>query len=268
MGYKIQYALCSHIGKIRTVNQDNFYCDDLYMNEGRDKQPPISGYLHKKDTALVGVFDGMGGEQCGEIASLIAARYAAGYSIGKDTVDDLLLFCRNANRKICNYADDNRISSMGTTAAVLAFSKKDIVLCNVGDSKIFRVADKKIEQISQDHYASVPYTRKPLLSQNLGIPESEMIIEPYVAIGQYNNEDIYLICSDGLTDMVSTDEILSIILNSEFEESVHILQDKALENGGRDNITIILCKIQEEKNTFGRWIANKVFGDRRGTENG
>ena len=67
---------------------------------------------------------------------------------------------------------------MGTTAAILVFGKREIGLCNIGDSKIFRFAQNRLEQISVDHYAVGVYGRKPPLSQNLGIPEKELLIDP------------------------------------------------------------------------------------------
>jgi protein phosphatase len=196
--------------------------------------------------SLLGVFDGLGGEECGEIASLLAAKCATNIVLSKKPTDTLLQFCKEANDKICEYAADNNIISMGTTAAILAFAKNKIALCNIGDSKIFRFADEKLQQISIDHYAVTKSEKKPPLSQNLGIPTSEMIIEPYIAVGQYNDGDIYLLCSDGLTDMVSIEEIKEILLKIEFDKAVNRLLEKALENGGKDNITIILCRVEKD----------------------
>lgn len=96
---------------------------------------------------------------------------------------------------------------------------------------------------------------KPPLTQNLGIKEDELIISPYTATGEYHNHDIYLICSDGLTDMVSNEEIEYILNSSQKENSADLLLQKALENGGKDNITLILMYIRKEnKNIVGRII--------------
>jgi protein phosphatase len=162
-------------------------------------------------------------------------------------VDELLGFCKEANNKICQYGIENDVESMGTTAALLAFTKNEIFLCNIGDSKIFRFADEKLEQISVDHYIKTAYGKKPPLSQNLGIPESELAIAPYFAKGHYNDGDIYLLCSDGLTDMVTVTEIRQILIESTFEDIATKLLKKALQNGGKDNITIIVCKVKREK---------------------
>lgn len=256
MNYKIRYSCWSHVGKRRSTNQDNFICDGKYLKESNESFLfPLTGCFTPNSSALLGVFDGMGGEEHGEIASLIASQCASKVSVGENPTESLLSFCRDANEKICKYTDENDLFSMGTTAALLAFSDKEIALCNIGDSKIFRFADRELEQISVDHYSVAVYGHKPPLSQNLGIPETEMIIDPYVARGQYNDGDVYLICSDGLTDMVTADNITQILLETEFSNTVNILLKTALENGGKDNITIILCRVEREK----RSVFHRIF---------
>lgn len=186
----------------------------------------------------------MGGEERGEVASYIAAKNAAALEIGKDAVTDLSKFCNKTNIDICNYASENEVSAMGTTAAMLAFTDRGITLCNIGDSRIFRFCDGVLEQISTDHITTAAFGVKPPLSQNLGIPPTELIIEPYFAQGLYNDGDIYLICSDGLTDMVTTEQIAEVLASKSIGETCTELLEKALANGGRDNTTIILCKIE------------------------
>lgn len=205
---------------------------------------PLSGYVSTTTPTIFGIFDGMGGEECGEMASFIAAKKASTTVIGEDTIADISNYCFETNEEICRYAQENSITSMGTTAALLVFANTGIVLCNIGDSKIFRFSKGIIEQISQDHITVSSYRTKPPLSQNLGIPTSELIIEPYFALGEYINNDVYLICSDGLTDMLPLDEIKSILKDTTFDETVQKLLDKAIENGGKDNISIIVCKIE------------------------
>ncbi len=245
MQYKIHYSCLSHIGNVRSMNQDNFICDGHYMD--MDDMPiafPLCGTKTSKDRSVFGVFDGMGGEECGEIASYIASKTAAAIEIGKNAATDLSQFCCKANADICDYATLHEVSAMGTTAAMLAFTDKQVVLCNIGDSKIFRLCDGALEQISKDHVAVSAFGVKPPLSQNLGIPPDELVIEPYLARGAYNDGDVYLICSDGLTDMVSAAEIAEVLISKPIEEATTLLLDKALSNGGKDNITIILCKIE------------------------
>ena len=207
---------------------------------------PLAGSVSADTSPIFGIFDGMGGEEHGEIASYIAAESASRLSVGEDAPSDLHEYCMDANEEICRYADTHGIFSMGTTAAMLVFAKKDIVLCNIGDSKIFYFSDGKLEQISQDHVGIAVCGKKPPLSQNLGIPPTEMVIEPYISRGKYNSGDIFLISSDGLTDMVSLEQIRETLKEAPFEKSAGKLLEKALQNGGKDNISIIVCKIDRE----------------------
>ena len=215
------------------------------MKAGEDSPcMTLTGYISLEKYNIVGIFDGMGGEECGEVAALIAAEEASKLTVDKEPVNELLNFCKRANERICSYQQEHGVLAMGTTAALLAFTKKEIGLCNIGDTKIFRFADGSLEQLSADHYGAAVHGRKPPLSQNLGIPPSLIVIDPYVARGVYNKGDIYLLCSDGLTDMVELDAVKTILVEKQFEKAAEELVNKALENGGKDNVTVILCRVE------------------------
>lgn len=249
MRYEISYSCTSHTGNLRSINQDNFICNKQYMNsDASGVTLPLSGNVISATPTLFGVFDGLGGEECGEIASYIAAKNASCFTPHKDSIASLKSLCEVANDEICRYMKDNLISSMGTTAAMLLFDKKNITVCNIGDSKVFYISDKKIRQVSFDHVSPTVYGKKPPLFQSLGISRDEMVIEPYFCKGEYISGDKYLICSDGLTDMVGIDEIKNIINEKSINNATSSLLEKALENGGRDNITIILLEIKQKKN--------------------
>ena len=111
---------------------------------------PLAGNVSSKSASIFGVFDGMGGEECGEIASYIAAKNASALEIKNNAVAELSQFCQKTNTDICDYVNKQELSAMGTTAAVLAFTQKGVTLCNIGDSKIFRFCDSVLEQISKD----------------------------------------------------------------------------------------------------------------------
>ncbi len=243
MSYNIRYCCITHRGKRRSNNEDNFMCDGRFSRPDNVEPLRFNGVLSSKNNPLCAVFDGMGGEECGEIASYIAAQIAAKYSF-ENPVDGLKGFCFDANSQICKYMTENGISSMGTTAAMLLFNPKSIYLCNVGDSRVYRLYKNELQQISKDHVISVPGKSKPYLSQNLGIPETEIILEPYLAAGNSYAGDIYLICSDGVTDMISNSDIKRIIKDNDLDSAADLLLNTALENGGKDNITLILCKIE------------------------
>ncbi|HAJ73363.1 MAG TPA: serine/threonine-protein phosphatase [Lachnospiraceae bacterium] len=257
MKYDIEYACICNVGKRRQMNQDNFICNGIIRKENETIRYPLTGCLKTGEKRVFGVFDGMGGEQKGEQASLIAAMEALFIKETEQPVKELERFCTQANKAICEYADENNIYSTGTTAALLMFCEKEIALCNIGDSKIFRWSMGKMSQISVDHSMPSPFGGKAPLSQNLGIPEDEMLIEPYVAIGKYHNKDIYLICSDGLTDMVPEPAIAKILSSGDIRTAVEKLEKAALDNGGKDNLTIILCKVKWQRPKF-----SDIFGSK------
>ena len=250
MGWMVEYCGVSNIGKYRRTNQDNMVLLNCYMDmKNNEAVGPVQGEVRAGGSAVFAVFDGMGGEERGEMASFIAADRMARRKewTGKEWAGDgrdLTPFCLEANKNICLYAEANQIHSMGTTAAILKFGTKQIWLCNVGDSRIYRFANGTLQQISHDHVDIGFYGRKPPLSQNLGIPEEEFIIEPFEATGSYEDGDRYLICSDGLTDMVTEEEIAQTLADDPTDGAVDTLLRLALEHGGRDNITMILCRVK------------------------
>ncbi|MCL2227811.1 MAG: protein phosphatase 2C domain-containing protein [Oscillospiraceae bacterium] len=211
---------------------------------------PIAGITESKSYPAFAVFDGMGGEQQGEVAAFIAANsFDAIYAEGRkhDTKQFLLDACADMNKAICAHAKERRLRSSGSTAAILMFGKKDIYICNIGDSRIYQFSDNALTQISHDHSENSVKDRKPPLTQNLGIPETDFVIAPYVAKGIFANMDKYLICSDGLTDMISEEEITkTIAANSGIMKIAEALMKKALKAGGHDNITLILCEIRRK----------------------
>ncbi len=252
MKYTINYSYVSHIGNYRRSNQDNLLCEGRYLDYRNNGSIEIQqGNIISSKLPVFGVFDGMGGEECGEMAAYIAAKELSRFKFNKNVRKGLVDFCKHTNSKICRYVIENGLISMGTTAAFLKFAKDKLYICNIGDSKIFQLTDGVLHQISYDHVGPSVFGKKPPLSQNLGIPESELIISPYIATREYNEGDIYLICSDGLTDMLSVSEIEKILLEEEL--SAKELLNGALDNGGRDNITFILLHLDKIKNKFGNF---------------
>ena len=135
---------------------------------------------------------------------------------------------------------------MGTTMVALYFSGRYVYVCNIGDSRAYRLRDGEFLQISEDHVEHRPERthRKAPLTQHLGIDPEDMLIEPYIAKGELRKGDMYLLCSDGLTDMLSNLEISCLMHDStSVDECVTQLIQAALEKGGRDNITVIVCRI-------------------------
>ena len=161
------------------------------------------------------------------------------------------------NHQVCRYSEENRVGSMGTTAALLLFGAQATFACNLGDSRIYQVQDGMFRQISVDHVLDGGFYGKAPLTQYLGIPEEGMLLEPYVTRLDYTLGTRYLICSDGVTDMLSDEEIGSILaLEIPVDETAELLLERALEKGGKDNVTIVVCQVGEVRKSLLRsWLA-------------
>lgn len=263
---KKKYNACvvSNKGKIRNINEDNFFCDG-YFNRDFDKREVIyKAELSERVPFAVGVFDGMGGTQAGEAAAYIAvslmSQYCQKIQERKETFDgnDLL---NHMNQCILSEAK-KRAKTMGCTAVILAFEPERIRIYNVGDSRAYSYQDHNLRQISVDHTVENSIRRiqngikgnekgewikgtKHVLTQHLGIPEEEFIIEPAVSpVLEVKSGDIFLLSSDGLTDKVSEQKIASILDKSlKLNEKAGQLVQAAMDAGGEDNITVLLVEM-------------------------
>lgn len=244
--YFIEYACLSNRGKVRASNQDNFVClqEILPMNANEPMQM-LTGKEFPEKPLLFGVFDGMGGEEMGDAASFIAADTAAHWNIAHRalSMDSL---CREANLRIIKFSQTNSLRSCGTTAAMILFDKAGAVVLNIGDSRIYRLNKKTFTQLSTDHVLPAYQKKKPPLLQYLGISDTEIRIEPAVCEVAVVAGDTFLICSDGVTDMLCEDEIKRILKDNAPAEACSLLYDAAMNAGGRDNITGIVIGIYED----------------------
>ena len=273
MAYQIEYAYTCHIGKIRNNNEDNFWCcGDSLEAQNQGMSHIRSGYMKQSEYPLLAVFDGMGGESCGEMAAFLAAEACGEHfktakdGIRNDPEEFLNEICESMNQAICDYGRTNKINSMGTTAALLAFAEDAVYSCNLGDSRIYKSDREKFYQISQDHVLGRSLFGKAPLTQYLGMEEENLQLEPSISRQEIKIGDRFLLCSDGITDMLSDGEIADILSRDiPVAKTVEILVDRALKKGGRDNITIVLCEIMEQpRNMFRRvlnWFHRQNEGD-------
>lgn len=258
---EISYAVVTHQGKIRENNEDNFYVQGKYRADVAKNEMRFCGHT-RPEFFLAAVCDGMGGEEHGEMASLIAVetlvphRYA---ELPEAAIADI----QRANEKVCNYIMDNGGKRSGTTLAALYIDKGMAFCCNVGDSRIYRYRDGHLERLSKDHsraqhmidmgvltkeQAKTLKDRHVLL-QYLGIFPDEMIIEPWVEPSiLLAPGDIFLLCSDGLTDMLGDEEIARILeSNKGVARQADSLVNEALDAGGRDNVTVVIIRIDRRR---------------------
>lgn len=255
MNFTIHAACHSHMGLVRTNHEDNFFFNDLSLQERNiGLSAPLTFTASTAQRQILAVFDGMGGEKFGETAAFEAAKalYAAAHGMDCPGDGD---FSREAaqymNQAVWASAAAHSTSSMGTTLAMLTFREDHVFVCNLGDSRIFRLREGNLHQLSQDHtdeafLRAQGIHRRPRLTQYLGMDPEETLPEPYVNGFFLQSGDRYLICSDGLTDMLPPGDIAQAMLYADSPaQCTQALVEAALAQGGRDNITAIFCQVEE-----------------------
>lgn len=251
---KLQISAMTHPGLVRRKNEDNLCLCDLILPE--DKKEERQEKATDKP-ALLGVFDGMGGFVAGEKASFLAAETAKTAFIEKKLQkEDLVQICMDANDAICRYMDKEYIEYMGTTAAMLYFEGKKLVLCNIGDSPIYRYRSGELCRIHKEHSERslreallgevIPQSKKFKLTQYIGMPPEEIRIEPYLVEGTLQPDDYYLICSDGVSDMIDDGQIQKVMETQKIPSAItQKLITLAMDAGGKDNATVICVHVYE-----------------------
>lgn len=249
------------VGKVRQNNEDNFYLNGTYKVNTDDLR--FEKYDLVKGTGLFAVCDGMGGEEFGEFASLYAVETLGEYqsAVFSEYCDE---YIEKANNKICNLIKENNGVRSGTTLALVNIKNGKLKLCNIGDSRIYVFRNGKLIQLSEDHTKIAQMIKMGLITpeeapnhryrhaitQHLGIFPEEFIIQPYK--GEEINlqiNDIFLLCSDGLTDMLTDEEIENILSQDISSKQLsEQLVNMALNNGGKDNVTVGIIKVVEKRN--------------------
>ena len=253
----ICFAVRSHTGLVRKNNEDNFYCNGEILN-----QEIFSLDGAAKSPCIFAVCDGMGGEEHCELASRVAvkvleerAEKIKSAALSKQIDEAVQNFIYVANNKICKIMRENSFR-MGTTIALVVISNNSVKAYNIGDSRIYKFQNGILSQISEDHTIAQQKVKmglltaeqarndksKHILTRCLGVFEDEMILTPNVIPPLGVDKDLrLLLCSDGLTDMISDNQIQDgLRLNKNSKSAVNALVDLALQNGGRDNITCLI----------------------------
>lgn len=244
-------AIClTSCGRIRTHNEDNYILGGQFRAVEWDDKP-LQQYEKKikKDKNIIGVFDGMGGMARGEHASRMAAEQFVMESPDdyEDVSDFLLRQCEKANRKI-QEANAETGQESGTTAALVGFYRGRAVVCNVGDSRVYRKCGDKLERLSVDHtdgklleFLGVT-ERVPRLMQYLGQPI--LPLQPSISAVKLHRNDLFLCCTDGLHGMLTDAEISEELdVSLPLKEIAKDLMTASMDAGGGDNVTLILCRI-------------------------
>jgi serine/threonine protein phosphatase PrpC len=208
---------------------------------------------------MFAVADGMGGAKAGEVASAVAVEAVEGARESGEPVEAQLAgIVRDANRRIYDLAvaDESR-RGMGTTLTLAKVHGDEVSLAHVGDSRAYRLRDGELQQLTRDHSlvaelersgqitaeAAEHHPQRSIITRALG-PEPDVEVDTYTLAGR--EDDVFLISSDGLTSMISDDEITSILRSSgSLDESADALVRAANQSGGKDNITVILFRLGE-----------------------
>ena len=264
MRFQLHAAVRTHVGKIRDNNEDNFYLQGTIREDVARQE--MSYACTALDTRfLAAVADGMGGETAGELASLLAVQ-ALRPSIMDRAEDTARQSVTEANRAICDEIEKNGGRRMGSTLAAFYIDEGKILCCNIGDSRCYRLREGKLELLSTDHNKAgrmvemgvltpeqaARHPSRHELTQHLGIFEEEMIIEPaFCGPEALQPGDIFLLCSDGLTDMVTEADITAcLLMESSPEEKADKLVSMALEGGGKDNVTVLVVQTKGDKRSL------------------
>ena len=227
------------VGRQRTANEDSLFV-----------RPP-----------MFAVADGMGGAKAGEVASALAVEAVENApDSAEPTEEQLAAIVRSANRRIYDLAvaDETR-RGMGTTLTLVKVHDDEVTIAHVGDSRAYRMRDGTLEQLTRDHSlvaelersgqitaeAAEHHPQRSIITRALG-PEPDVEVDTYTLTGR--EDDLFLICSDGLTSMISDDEVTSILRPAgSLDEAAQELVLAANQSGGKDNITVILFRLGEDE---------------------
>ncbi len=241
----IQFGSHTSQGRIRTSNEDSFVANP--------------------ETKLLLVADGMGGHAAGEIASQLAAstinEWVTSHGAPVESAGEMLrLGALEANTRVYEaQRQDRTLAGMGSTLTALLFQGNRYYIAHVGDSRAYRLRDGSLEQLTRDHslvwhlYENgvlektdlSKHPQKNLITRSIGShPEVDIDLEE----GEGRVGDVYLLCSDGLTDGV-TEENLRRTLSDTTKTPQKIAEDlveAANEAGGPDNITVVVIRLTED----------------------
>ena len=232
------------IGRERTLNQDAFFAGEI-----------------SQDIAFAVVCDGMGGANAGDVASQTAVKIISEYIINsyrkKMTIDDFSKVLRNAllsaNITLFDMAlKDEKLKGMGTTAVVAVVKGDEVAIAHVGDSRIYLV-NESLTQLTRDHSivqtliesgeitpeAAEKHPRKNVITRALGV-EGDVAVD--TAELKLSDNETLLLCTDGLTNFTSSDDILKTFKENDISLVPEMLVNLANRGGGGDNITVVTLK--------------------------
>ena len=231
----------SNSGRLRTNNEDCIQINKKIFSNQKAKK----GSCSLKKNNFISVCDGMGGEECGEVASLMAVSKFSQLNPNTITKEQILNTIDNINNDICIEMDKKNIR-MGSTLVSAVIRDDYVDIYNLGDSRAY-IYNTELIQLSKDHTVEkLNGKKKGALTQHLGIYKNEVELEPFIIDNiELKRNSYLLLCSDGLYDMIETKEIENILSSHMSDRKKrNKLIERAMENGGKDNISFLLvhCK--------------------------
>ena len=224
---------------------------------GRQRQSNEDSFLER--APVFAVADGMGGARAGEVASRMAVEAFDAPAEDAAPEEALRTVAREANRRIYEMAQgDSEHAGMGTTLTAAMVTGREVAVGHVGDSRLYRLRDGKLKRLTEDHSLveelmrqgrltpeeAESHPQRSIITRALG-PEPDVDVETFTHTAR--DGDVYLICSDGLSGMVLEDEIAEIIADSaSLKEAAQRLVNAANKNGGKDNITVVLFRLESD----------------------
>ena len=244
----LEFFSATDTGRARSNNEDSVAVDDA--------------------TALLVLADGMGGYNAGEVASGMATSFIKSelgrwLSEAHDTATDtdvrraMDICVDNANRAIFNAANSNpQYAGMGTTLVVGVFREQRLLLGHVGDSRAYRLRAQRLTQITHDHSllqeqidSGLITPEQAAFSANKNLVTRAVGVEDTVLLETHLHDvlpgDTYLLCSDGLSDMLDDESIAQLLTSADtLSEAAGALIDAANDAGGKDNISVVLARVR------------------------
>jgi len=270
MGLRIDAAVYSHIGG-RKNNEDNFFLNGLYMEREQMNQGGQYHTVYTDATQIFAVCDGMGGAEFGEEASLLAVKNLKKYQMECEQPDSSvyltdMLAKTSAGIDEISFAHNMPSGASGSTIAMLILHDWYFRAVHVGDSRVYRLRGNRLERVTKDHSEvqrmldagqitpaqAWQHPLKNVITKHLGMPTDEGPLEPTISQRMdLHVGDRYLICSDGLSDMVH-DTVIEAMLQENLPgiDTASQLVRRTLEECERarvqsDNITIIMLDVRE-----------------------
>ena len=238
-------------GLVRKDNQDHI----LVNGQWRESCPDMYRCSDIAEKGIYAVCDGLGGEQWGEEAASITVSCLNSTAVGAKSVEECLF---EANNSICELIRERDNVRMGSTAVVFAVSEGIGKIYNIGDSRAYIYQNYTLRQVSHDHNQAQQmidmgiltreharkHPARHRLTQHLGIFPEEFVIVPFatddfeLCVGE-----MILLCSDGVTEMLTDQEICSCLQTSiSLAGKADLLFEEAMQHGGKDNISLILIE--------------------------